>query len=261
MPHLEKTTKRTPAFFVGHGSPMNAIEDNAFSQSLHTLGKSIDKPKAILIISAHWQTADTRVSVHKDDRLMYDMYGFPPALYEVKYPTPNADFLLPTLKEMLPKLTVEERSLDHGVWSVLVHLFPNADIPVMQLSINSTFSMQEHFEMGRCIRELREEGIMIIGSGNITHNLGNISPEKDAPVLSWAKDFDNFVKNAILTKDYNKLINFQSTEPYAKQAHPTIEHYLPLLYIAGSAYEDDKNTFVYEGFEHASLSMRNWILR
>jgi 4,5-DOPA dioxygenase extradiol len=260
MPLTANQTKRAPAFFVSHGSPMNTIEDNAFTKSLRLLSESIHKPKAILMISAHWTTQYNAINIHKSDKLMYDMYGFPDALYKVEYPAQNADFLISDLQKLLPNIQVKDRNLDHGVWSVLVHLFPDADIPVIQLSINSTLSMQEHFEIGRAIRVLREHGVMIIGSGNVTHNLREISMQKDAPVVSWAKEFDEFVKNAILKQDYSALINFENTHRYARYAHPTVEHYIPLLYVAGSSYTDDDSQFFYEGFEHGSLSMRNWLL-
>ncbi len=260
MPLAANETKRAPAFFVGHGNPMNALGNNAFTKSLRTLGESIEKPKAILVISAHWSTPYNAINIHQSDELMYDMYGFPDALYKVVYPAPNADFLVSDLQKLFPHLQVENRNLDHGVWSVLVHLFPDADIPVMQLSINSTLSMQAHFDMGRTIRTLREHGVMIIGSGNVTHNLRDIQAEQDAPAVPWAKEFDDFVKNAIEKQDYNALIHFKDRQRYAEHAHPTTEHYIPLLYIAGSAYKDDKSIFVYEDMEHGTLSMRSWLL-
>lgn len=261
MSIISDKRSRVAAFFIGHGSPMNAIEKSDFTESLRTLGLSMPKPKAIVVISAHWSTDVSALSTFKSGELLYDMYGFPDALYEVEYPAPNADFLLPALQKLLPDLELLERKLDHGVWSVLVHLFPKADIPLTQLSINSSLSMQEHFELAKSISSLREEGVMIIGSGNITHNLRDITMQKDAPVASWAKEFDEFVKEAILRKDYKALIDFEKIQRYAKHAHPTLEHYIPLLYVAGSAYEDDKSEFIYEGFEHGNLSLRNWLLR
>jgi len=261
MPLLANKTTRAPAFFVGHGSPMNAIEDNSFTNSLKALGSRLEKPKAVLVISAHWSPSYNAISIHDEDNgLIYDMFGFPNSLYELLYPAPNAAFLTSKMQELFTDLTVQERSLDHGTWSILLHLFPKADIPVMQLAINNTLTMQEHYEIGKKIRLLREYGIMVIGSGNVTHNLRNISREKNAPIASWAKEFDSFVKEAILKQDYDSLINFQNKQPYAQDAHPTTEHYIPLLYIAGSAYSDDKSEFIYEGFEHGSLSMRNWLL-
>lgn len=260
MPILTDKIQRAPAFFVGHGTPMNAIANNAFTKVLHHLGETIEKPKAILIISAHWMTSYSAMSIHNNSDLIYDMYGFPNDLYQVKYAPPNASFLAPELQKIILTLHIEERNLDHGTWSILVHLFPNADIPVMQLSINSTLSMQEHFEIGRKIRTLREKGVMIIGSGNITHNLRELSSQENAGAFSWAQEFDTFVKNAIIQKDYDALIHFENKQRYAKQAHPTTEHYIPLLYIAGSAYTDDGSKFIYKDIAYGSLSMRSWLL-
>ncbi len=260
MPLFADKPKRAPAFFVGHGNPMNAIQKNEFTKSLRSVGEAIQKPKAILVISAHWTLPYNAINIHDGDELMYDMFGFVDALYKVEYPAPSADFLVADLKKTVPSLHVENRNLDHGVWSVLVHLFPHADIPVMQLTINSTLSMQEHFEMGRKIRVLRENGVMIIGSGNITHNLRQTSSQKDAPITPWAKEFDDFVKNAILKRDFSSLIDFENKQRYARLAHPTTEHYIPLLYVAGASYEEDESNFIYENIEHGSISMRNWLL-
>jgi 4,5-DOPA dioxygenase extradiol len=261
MPLLANNVQRAPAFFVGHGSPMNAIDNNAFTNSLGELGKTLPRPKAILIVSAHWLSPHDAVSVHDEsEELIYDMFGFPDALYDVEYPAPNADFLASDMQNMLRSLKVEERSLDHGAWSVLLHLYPKADIPVMQLAINQYLTMKEHFEMGRKIRTLREHGVMIIGSGNVTHNLQDIKVQKDAPVALWAQEFDNFVKNAIIKQDFDALIDYKNRQAHARHAHPSAEHYIPLLYVAGSTYSDDTSEFIYEGFEHGSLSMRNWLL-
>jgi len=241
MSVISNETNRAPAFFIGHGSPMNAIEKSDFTESLRTLGHSMQRPKAIMVISAHWSTNVSALSTFKSGELLYDMYGFADTLYEVEYPAPNADFLLPNLQKLLPNLELQERKLDHGVWSVLLHLFPEADIPLTQLSINSSLSMQEHFELANVIKSIREEGVMIIGSGNITHNLRDIKMQKNATPSPWAEEFDEFVKEAILRKDYEALIHFEKTQRYAKHAHPTTEHYIPLLYVAGSAYADDKS--------------------
>lgn len=261
MPLLSQTSKRAPAFFVGHGSPMNAILDNSFTQSLNRLGSSIEKPDAILIISAHWTPPFAGVSHHQEDALVYDMFGFPEALYTLQYPAPNADFMVEKLSQLLPEPKIIQRGLDHGVWSVLRHLYPDADVPVIQLGINRTLSMQEHFESGRALRSLRDQGIMIIGSGNITHNLHDINPDPQAKVAEWTLEFDRFIADAITRKNYSALINFQKRQRYAEHAHPTTEHYIPLLYIAGAAFDEDQSSFPYQGFEHGTLSMRNWLLR
>ena len=256
---LHVSQLKAPALFVGHGNPMNAIEDNLFIASLRILGKTMQKPKAVLVISAHWNAPYNAVSLHESE-LLYDMYGFPKELYMVTYPARNADFLIPQLQNIVPDLSVEKRALDHGVWSVLLHLFPDADIPVIELCINTRFSMQEHFEMGKALGVLREQGILIVGSGNITHNLREaVLSDKNAPVDAWAKEFDGFVKDALLTHDFDALVNFETRERYAHLAHPTKEHFIPLLYIVGASQGDEKSRFFYEGIEHGNLSMRSWI--
>lgn len=257
----QTTEKRAPAFFVGHGSPMNAIESNAFTQSLHTLGKTLLKPKAVLVVSAHWTPPYTGVSVHRSPELVYDFFGFPEALSEVQYPAPNAAFLVPSMQKLFAPLRVEERPLDHGAWSVLLHLFPDADLPVMQLGIRRDLSLREHFEVGKKLAALRDQGVMVIGSGNITHNLSEIRMPQDAPAVNWATEFDLFVKKAVEERDFEALIDVENRQRYARVAHPTLEHYIPLLYVAGASLEEDESSFVYEGMEHGSLSMRSWLLQ
>ena len=254
------STRRAPAFFAGHGSPMNAIEANAFTRSLCDLGRNLEKPRAVLVVSAHWTPPYSGVSVHESPDLKYDFFGFPKALEEVQYPARNAAFLIPSMQKLFPDLKVKERGLDHGAWSVLVHLFPDADVPVMQLGIRRDLSLREHFETGRRLRSLRDQGVMIISSGNITHNLQEIRMPKDAPAVAWATAFDNFVRNALEARDFEELIDFEGRNRFARVAHPTLEHYIPLLYVAGASFEEDESRFVYEGMEHGSLSMRSWLL-
>lgn len=250
-----------PALFIGHGNPMNAIEKNEFTDSLDKVGKTFTVPKAIVVISAHWATPYSAVALHSEDNILYDMYGFPKALYDVKYQVKNADFLIPELKRLIPSLRVESRDLDHGVWSVLLHLFPKMDIPVIQLSIDATLSMREHFELGRKLAVLRESDVMIIASGNVTHNLRKaVLSEKNTPVDIWAKEFDEFVKDAIVRGDFEALIDIENRQRYAHLAHPTTEHYIPLLYIAGAMKCGDESSFIYEGIEHGNLSMRSWMV-
>ena len=256
----EKNIYRSPAFFVGHGSPINAISDNEFTQSLSNLGKTLKKPKAILMISAHWTPPYNAISVHSSSDLMYDFFGFSSKLEEVKYPAPNAKELSIPIKRILKEVKIKDRPLDHGAWSVLIHLFPDANIPVMQLGINRNLSLQEHFDRAKKLAQLREMGVMIIGSGNITHNLREYSADVNAPIVPWAKSFDTFVKEAIVKRDFNALIDFQNRNPYANKAHPTLEHYIPLLYIAGLSRKDEKSQFIYEKIEHGSFSMRSWLI-
>jgi len=260
LPATSISRERAPALFAGHGSPMNAIENNDFTRSLHDLGEEIEKPKAVLMISAHWTPPYFGVSVHSDSGLKYDFSGFPKELEEVQYPAKDALFLLPSMQALFTPLEVKTRGLDHGAWSILVHLFPDADIPVMQLGINRDLTLSEHFEVGKRLKVLREQGVMIIGSGNITHNLTEARMPKEAPAVKWAVDFDDFVKEAIVKRDFEALIDAEKRNRYTRLAHPTLEHYIPLLYVAGSAFDDDESSFVYEGMEHGSLSMRSWLL-
>lgn len=252
--------KRAPAFFVGHGSPMIGIEENALSYTLNALGKKIDEPKAILVISAHWTPPFYAVSVHHSPALMYDFFGFPDALYKDQYPAPNAEFLTPEMQTLIHGLQIKERSLDHGSWSVLKHLFPQANVPIMQLGINQNLTLREHFELGCRLRVLRDHGVMIIGSGNITHNLSIIERSEDASPQAWAVEFDEFIQESIETKNFDALIGFREVAPNAVMAHPTLEHYIPLLYVAGAMDDKDKSVFPYTGFAHGTLSMRNWLV-
>jgi len=256
----DNSIKKAPVLFAGHGSPMNAILQNDFTASLNKLGKTLEQPKAILVVSAHWMIPYYSVSIHTTSELIYDMYGFPEDLYKIQYPAPNAEFLFPMIKKIFPHIKITDRGLDHGSWSILKHLYPNADTPIMQLGINTNLSLKEHFEMGRGIAKLREMGVMIIGSGNVTHNLSDFTREENAPISEWAKSFDEFIKVAIEKRNFETLIDFRNRHKYSHHAHPSLEHYIPLLYIAGASNENDISSFPYEGFQHSTLSMRNWLL-
>lgn len=248
-----------PVVFIGHGNPMNAIEDTPFTRSLTQLSQRLEKPKAILVISAHWLSSSCEVSLHEsDDALMYDMYGFPDPLYEVEYPAPNANFLYERLQGLFVGIKVRDRALDHGTWSVLKYLFKDADVPVMQFAIGSSLTMQEHFELGKKLRVLRQEGVMIIGSGNVTHSLLSINWDREGSIVAWAQEFHDFVHVALQEKRFDALINIRQ-HPYTSKAHPSIEHFIPLLYSAGALFEDEEAEFFYEKIEHGSLSMLSWI--
>jgi 4,5-DOPA dioxygenase extradiol len=248
---------KAPALFVGHGNPMNAIENNNFTRSLSNLEKNIKTPKAILVISAHWYEPYFALSIH-NGKLIYDMYGFPKELYDVKYHAKDSDFLISKLKSEFDYIKTENRGLDHGVWSILVHLFPNANIPITQISINSNLSLKEHYELGQKLSKLRDQNIMILASGNITHNLKMVNWQKNSKIQNWAIEFDKYIANAICNKDFDSLINIKNR--YFSIAHPTIEHYIPLLYIAGAMKKDDDSQFIYEDIELSSISMRSWLL-
>ncbi|KIM11905.1 MAG: hypothetical protein KU37_03360 [Sulfuricurvum sp. PC08-66] len=249
-----------PALFVGHGSPMNAIQTNPFVTSMRALGESLPKPQAILVISAHWMPPFHGVSLHESREVMYDFFGFPEEMYALQYPAPSAPQLIDPLQKLMGALTVKNRALDHGAWTVLMHLFPDASIPVMQWGIPRDASMRQHFAFGRALGALRDQGVMIIGSGNITHNLGAVDRAIDAPPREWAVAFDSYIREALLARDWEALIEAPDRAPYATQAHPTWEHYIPLLYIAGAMRPSDEGRFPYEGIHHGTLSMRNWVV-
>ncbi|MCH3995741.1 MAG: 4,5-DOPA dioxygenase extradiol [Prevotella sp.] len=232
-------TKRMPAIFIGHGSPMLALENNAQTQRLHTLGQQIlqehGKPKAILMISAHWYKNRTLVQKTERPKQVFDMYGFPQALYQVKY-TPNgctelSDAVL-GIKELGAHVD-NTWGIDHGAWTVLVHVFPAADVPVVELSVNGVIGPEQCYEIGRLLAPLRQEGYLVIGSGNIVHNLRMVNWESDQGSME-AEAFNAFICKAVEARDDHQVINYSSNE-YADYAAPTSDHFLPLLYILGAS--------------------------
>lgn len=244
---------RQSALFISHGSPMNSIEDNSYTRNLKQLGSTLSKPKAILVLSAHWATNGSIVSVVDKPETIHDFFGFPDDLYAIHYDADGEIAAALLLAELTHTKIDRRHGLDHGVWSVLVHLFPKHDVPVFQLSIDLSKPGEWHYELGKTLSVLRDQGIMVIGSGNVTHNLGDIDWNPDAPVASWSREFDDYFAVA-LTEDTEALMNFDL--PHFAHAHPTIEHYLPVLPILGSRKENEKITTIYEGFQHGTLSMR-----
>lgn len=249
-------SENMPVIFIGHGSPMNAIEDNEFSRNWKIIASYIPRPKAILCVSAHWVTDGSYVTSSEDPKTIHDFYGFPEALYKVSYKAKGSSGLAAEVSKLTKTAGVKldnERGLDHGTWSVLRQMYPEADIPVIQLSLNSGLSPAEHYEIGKELGVLRKKGVLIIGSGNIVHNLMAADPDMYDP-YPWAVEFDDFVKESILVKDHKALVNYLKNV-VALKAHPTDEHYLPLLYVIGAA-GDDKAQFANESFSMGSLSMR-----
>jgi 4,5-DOPA dioxygenase extradiol len=250
---------KMPVLFIGHGSPMNAVQQNSFTEALRKTGARLVKPKAIMVVSAHWLTKGTYVATSAKPEIIYDFYGFPKEMYEVKYAAPGAPEYA-TLTAGLPKEKIimpdHEWGIDHGAWTVLLHMFPSADIPVYQLSIDYKLSMQQHYEMAAMLKELRKKGVLIIGSGNITHNLGKIDWNIEAKPFDWALEFDTKIKTNILAFNHEEIINYEKWGNMAKLAHPSNDHYIPLLYSAGLADKKEPVEFIYEGFHHGSLSMR-----
>jgi 4,5-DOPA dioxygenase extradiol len=236
-----------PALFIGHGNPMNAIEDTEFSRAWAEVARSLPKPKAVLCISAHWETMETRVTAMEQPRTIHDFHGFPPALFEKRYPAPGSPDLARTAQGLARKSPIEpdlDWGLDHGAWSVLCRMFPAADVPVVQLSLNQRTAPASHYEMGRELRGLRKKGVLILGSGNIVHNLREMAWEDTA--YDWALAFDAQMKKLILSGDHEAIIDYSRLGRSAHLAVPTPEHYLPLLYVLGTQDESDGVAFFAE---------------
>jgi len=240
---------------------MNAIEHNAFTEALHGLSRRLPKPKAVCVVSAHWVTAGSQVLASEHPKTIHDFSGFPQPLYEVQYPAPGAPEEAEKLAsdpEIVPGILLNEKwGLDHGSWSVLRHMYPKADVPAFQLSLDSRRSFKEHLELGHEIQALRERGVLILGSGNIVHNLGRLDWNDAHGAYDWAVEFDARVKRAVDARDATELAHPQKWgEALLATAHPTVEHYLPLLYCMGSTDERDAVSYPYEGFDFGSISMR-----
>jgi 4,5-DOPA dioxygenase extradiol len=249
--------QKMPVLFVGHGSPMNAIEHNAFTETLHGLSARLPRPKAVCVVSAHWVTGGAQVMASAHPRTIHDFSGFPRPLYEVQYPAPGAPEEAKMVAGNLEISPDETWGLDHGSWSVLRHLYPNADVPAFQLSLDERRSFKEHLELGREIQALRERGVLILGSGNIVHNLRRLDWDEPHGAYDWAVEFDGKVKDAVEAHDANALAAPQKWgETLLETAHPSVEHYLPLLYCMGSTDERDAVSYPYEGFDFGSISMR-----
>ena len=253
--------KKMPVLFVGHGSPMNAIEGNDFSRAWVEAGKSLPKPDAILCISAHWETAGTFVTAMERPKTIHDFYGFPQPLYEIEYPAPGS----PELARLTQK-TVQEThvrldqawGLDHGTWIVLHRMFPRADIPVVQLSLDRTQTPAFHYALGRELRGLRNKGVLIVGSGNIVHNLGIMAWQDQA--YDWAAEFDQTIKQLILSGDHHSIIRYQDLGEAARLSVPTNEHYLPLLYVLALQDKQEQIRFFTDRVTFGSVSMCSlWI--
>ena len=256
---------RMPVLFVGHGSPMNAIEDNRWSRGFAALRDAIPQPAAILAISAHWFVNGSYLTANEQPPTIHDFGGFPETLYQIEYTAPGDPELANTVQALFGKERVklsDDWGLDHGIWSALTWMYPQADIPVVQLSIDRNLDMNAHFDMGRQLATLRDQNILIMASGNIVHNLHDAvgrmrTGAADTP--DWAYQFDQVVRSAVLEHDIEALLSLYPETADALLAHPTADHWLPLLYAVGAANESDPVHFSNEGFDWGSLSMRNII--
>jgi len=249
---------RMPALFLGHGSPMNVLEENRYTRVWQQLGRDLPRPRAILAISAHWYTRGTRVTAMEQPRTIHDFGGFPQALFDVRYPAPGSPALAQRVTELLP-LTEKDESwgFDHGSWGLLARMYPEADIPLVQLSVDSTRSAEWHFEAGRRLAALRDEGILLVASGNVVHNLRKLQWQGAAPVYPWADGFNQYVRDNLRSDAAagdHPLVNYQQ-HPGAALSHPTAEHYLPLLYILGARAAGEAVSVPVEGMEMGAISM------
>jgi 4,5-DOPA dioxygenase extradiol len=251
--------KSMPAIFVGHGNPMNIVRRNRWTEGWTAIGASLPRPSAILAMSAHWYVPATKVTAMPHPQTIYDFGGFPQELYEKKYPAPGDPSLAGKIRDILAPLNAEldhEWGLDHGTWSVLYHMYPKADIPVVQLSIDRTQPLSFHYEIGKMIAPLRDEGVLILGSGNIVHNLRAYEWDRPDPgAFDWASKFDAKVKGLLKAGKDAECIDYPALGPEAKLSVPTPEHYLPLLYVLGSRRKDEAISFPVDGFDGGSLSM------
>ncbi len=253
--------KKMPVIFVGHGSPMNAIEENQFVEEWKKLKNIIPTPKAILSVSAHWFTRGSRIMTSREPKLIYDMYGFPEELYKIVYATKGAPQVANEVCSLLTREVTEDNSwgIDHGTWSVLRRIYPKADIPVLQLSIDANATAREHYEMGQELRKLREQGILIFGSGNVVHNLARVNWDMEQEGFDWAETFDRYIMEAIQLKNHDAVIDYKQAGSSANLSFTTMEHFAPLLYVLGASMMKDQITVFNQSCVLGSLSMTSYL--
>ena len=253
-------TKKMPVLFVGHGHPMNAILDNDFTRKLGQIGSEIDKPKAILMVSAHWETNGTYISTNPAPKTIYDFGRFDDRLFDIKYEPAGAPDIAREVKKVvtIEDIKEEERmGLDHGAWTVLKFIYPEADVPVFQLSLNYKEAANFHFELGSQLSSLREKGVLIIGSGNVVHNLRQMDWHNiNAEPHDWNLEFDGIVKTYLEQRRFKELVNFKNLGQAARLSIPTDDHYLPMLYTLGLTGPSDEIEQIFEGYQYAGISMR-----
>jgi len=256
--------ERMPALFIGHGNPMNAIEENEYHKSWQALGKKLPRPKAILSISAHWLTKGTRVTSNTHPKTIHDFGGFPKKLFDQQYPAPGSPEYAALTQKLVTHSHIqsdESWGLDHGTWSVLLPMFPAADIPVFQLSLDYDKPMSYHYAIGKELAKLRDKGVLITGSGNLVHNLGAVDWSGGGKSYDWAKEFDAKFTEWIEKGDHASAVNYQQLlGNTARMAHPTYDHLLPLFYILGVQQEGEAVTWFNDRIDMASISMRSMIL-
>ena len=250
---------RMPAVFLGHGNPMTTIGDNAYTRAWRALGESLPRPRAVLCISAHWYLPETRVTGDEQPRTVHDFGGFPKPLYDIQYPAPGDPALAREVAELLSPAEValdSEWGLDHGTWTVLRHVYPAADVPVIQLSLDRSRDAAWHFDLAKRLRPLRNDDVLIVGSGNLVHNLHRYAWDRE-PVepFEWAARFESMAREKMVSADFEPLVNYKDRGADAMMAVPTPDHYLPLLYVLAQHGAGDPVSFPVEGFDGGSMSM------
>lgn len=260
MSGYSATSSRMPALFLGHGSPMYAIEPNSHTKAWEELGARLGKPKAILAISAHWLTRGVWVTAMKQPTTIHDFGGFPQELFEIQYPAAGSPELAKRVAELLAPVTAvtleeDEWGLDHGTWSLLKYLYPNADVPVVQLSLDATRTDQQHYDLAKSLAPLRDEGVLILASGNVVHNLRTIDWRESAPALPWATEFNEFFLEKLNTRDDAALIDWRHAQHGANLSIPSPDHYWPVLYTLGISAASEPIEIVTNGIELGSISM------
>lgn len=255
---------RMPALFIGHGSPMNTLERNRHTDAWRELGRQLPRPQAILCVSAHWYIRGTAVTAMANPQTIHDFGGFPPELHAVQYPARGEPELAARIRELLAPADVRldhDWGLDHGTWSVLAHVYPDADVPVVQLAIDRTQPVAFHYDLGQRLAHLRDEGVLIIGSGNAVHNLRVIQWDAAAAPYPWATQFNALVRDRLQRREHAPLIHYETIGEAARMSVPTPDHYLPMLYVMGAQGPDDELFFVTDGLELGSISMLSFGFR
>ena len=252
--------KRMPSLFIGHGSPMNIVDRNSYTEALTALSASLPKPRAILVVSAHWVAPEIRVTSSFAPNQIYDFFGFPDELYKIEYAAPGSPELATRTASLLagagfPCKEDPKRGIDHAAWAVLIHMYPEADIPVLELSLDYRLKPRRWFEVGAALSALRDEGVLVMGSGNIVHNLYRFEMATDAEPYPWTLKFNEAVKAAIASDDKEKLASYALPVDESREAVPTPEHYLPLLAFLGTAGEGETASVFHESFQNASIAM------
>ena len=258
--------QRMPALFLGHGNPMHAIQENRYTEVWRQLGKQLPRPKAILVISAHWMTRGTAVTAMSHPRTIHDFGQFPQALFDVQYPAAGDPQLAEKVKQQLVGVNVtldHQWGLDHGTWGVLVKMYPDADIPVVQLSLDAALTPEQHYQLGQQLSSLRDEGVLLLASGNTVHNLAMARWGKEGDIYPWAENFDQRVQEALSSQTgdiHHPLIDYMQL-PDALLANPSPEHFIPLLYILGAARADERITVPVSGMDMGSISMTSVLVQ